>query len=55
MLRQQIAIMTQQLYDKSIKIKSLWIKSTYTCIGAQAALQWHKIEFWQFLNRKLIK
>lgn len=25
MLRQQIATMTQQLYDKSIKIKSLWI------------------------------
>ncbi len=25
MLRQQIVTMTQQLYDKSIKIKSLWI------------------------------
>ena len=30
-------------------------KSTYTCIGAQAALQWYKIEFWQFFNQKLIK
>lgn len=54
MLRQQIATMTQQLYDKSIKIKSLWIINIHFR-GAQVALQWHKIEFWQFFNRKLIK